>query len=247
MNIIDKVLDVCASQIGVTEYPPNSNDVKFNTAYYGREVWDGLWGCTFPWCVTYLWWCFKEAKASKYFYGGEKTANCGTLADYYEANGQLIKHGYKRGDIVFFSFKKDYQHVGIIESVNKDGTYTCLEGNTSNDAWGSQANGGAVCRKIRLLMNICAGARWYNEDDDMDINGLIKLLKDATPEQRKDIGKELDSCVKSYRVGLSFPASMIPELERAKEHGITDGSRPMDYSTRGEVAIMADRAVYGKE
>lgn len=247
MNVIDRVLDVARSQIGVTEYPPDSNNVKYNTAYYGREVWDGLWGCTFPWCVTYLWWCFKEAKASEYFYGGEKTENCGTLADYYEAKGQLIKYGYKRGDIVFFTFKKDYQHVGIIESVNADGTYTCIEGNTSNDAWGSQDNGGAVCKKRRWLMNICAGARWIDEDDDMDINGLMKLLKNASTEERKAIGKELDNCVNAYRRELPCPDWAVKEWTAAQEHGITDGTRPMAYSTRVETSIMCNRSVYGKE
>ena len=247
MNVIDRVLDVARSQIGVTEFPPDSNDVKFNTAYYGREVWNGLWGCEFPWCVTYLWWCFDKAGASEYFYGGKKTANCGTLADYYMDKGQFVRYGYKRGDIVFFAFSKEFQHVGIIESVNKDGTYTCLEGNTSNDAWGSQDNGGAVCRKNRLLMSICGAARWYNEDDEMTIDDFMKLIKTATPEQRKEIGKELDNCVNAYRRELPCPDWAVKEWTAAQEHGITDGTRPMAYSTRLEAGIMCNRSAYGKE
>lgn len=239
--MIDRVLDIARSQIGVTEYPPNSNNVLYNTAYYGQPVYDGLWGCTFPWCVTFLWWCFRAADASEYFYGGYRTANCGTLADYYEVHGQLIKYGYKRGDIVFFEFSSEYQHVGIIESVNADGTYTTIEGNTSLN--GSQDNGGAVCSKIRYPMNICGAARWYEEDDDMDINGLIKLLKDATPEERKEIGKELDSCVYEYRVKLESPGWAEEELQEAKDMGITDATRPMVYGTRLESAIMCKRAV----
>ena len=179
MNAIDKVLDIARSQIGITEYPPDSNNVKYNTAYYGREVWDGLWECTFAWCVVFLWWCFRAADESEYFFGGGKTSNVGTLADYYMAHGQFVTYGYKKGDIVFFQFKgKEFQHVGIIESVNKDGTYTCIEGNTSNDAWGSQDNGGAVCRKVRLLMNICGGARWYNEKEEDDYMTKAEILKE---------------------------------------------------------------------
>lgn len=202
MNPIDKVLDICRSQIGVTEYPPDSNNVKYNTTYYGQPVYDGLWGCNFPWCVVFLWWCFRAADESKYFFGGGRTANCGTLADYYEAKGQLIKYGYKKGDIVFFNFGKEYQHVGIVESVNKDGTYTCIEGNTSDG--GSQDNGGKVCRKVRLLMNICAGARWYKEEDDyMTRDEILKELGDkwiatyddlpnwAKPDVREMLDKEI--------------------------------------------------------
>lgn len=239
MNTIDKVLDICRSQIGVTEYPPNSNNVKYNTTYYGQPVYDGLWGCNFPWCVVFLWWCFRAADASEYFFGGGRTANCGTLADYYEERGQLIKYGYKKGDIVFFDFGKEYQHVGIIESVNKDGTYTTIEGNTSDI--GSQDNGGAVCRKVRFLMNICAGARWYEEDEDMDISKLIDIIKDASPEERRELGEQLDGSVRSYRLSLTFPNTMQGELDAAKALGITDGSRPMDYCTRGEAAIMDKR------
>lgn len=205
MNPIDKVLDIARSQIGTTEYPPDSNNVKYNTAYYGREVWNGLWGCEFPWCVTFLWWCFNKAELSDLFYGGRKTAGCGTLSDYYIAKGQFVTYGYKKGDIVFFQFKgKEFQHVGIIESVNKDGTYTCIEGNTSNDAWGSQDNGGAVCRKVRLLMNICgAGRPNYEEDDYMTRDEILKELGDkwiatyddlpnwAKPDVREMLDKEI--------------------------------------------------------
>ena len=240
MNVIDRVLDIARSQINVTEFPPDSNDVKFNTAYYGREVWNGLWGCEFPWCVAYLWWCFDKAGASEYFYGGRKTANCGTLADYYEERGQLVKYGYKKGDIVFFAFSSEYQHVGIIEEVNADGTYTTIEGNTSD--YGSQDNGGAVCRKRRLLMNICAAARWYEEDDDMDVSKLIDVIKSASDEERKALGKALDDCVFEYRMKIK-PSWGEDELQEAKDMGITDGTRPMTYATRQETAIMVKRAV----
>ena len=241
MNTIDKVLDICRSQIGVTEYPPNSNNVKYNTTYYGQPVYDGLWGCNFPWCVVFLWWCFRAADASEYFFGGGRTANCGTLADYYEERGQLVKYGYKKGDIVFFDFGKEYQHVGIIESVNKDGTYTTIEGNTSDI--GSQDNGGAVCRKVRFLMNICAAARWYEEDEDMDVLSLINAIKSASPEERKALGKQLDECVYEYRVKMETPGWAEDELQEAKDAGITDATRPMVYATRLETASMCKRAV----
>lgn len=223
MNTIDKVLDICRSQIGVTEYPPNSNNVKYNTTYYGQPVYDGLWGCNFPWCVVFLWWCFRAADASEYFFGGGRTANCGTLADYYEERGQLVKYGYKKGDIVFFDFGKEYQHVGIIESVNKDGTYTTIEGNTSDG--GSQDNGGKVCKKVRLLMNICAGARWYKEEDET-----------MTDE-------EIFNAYNRYALNRKVPKDMQTEYNEAIDMGITDGSRPMGVCTRIESTLLTLRAI----
>ncbi|NBR23252.1 MAG: CHAP domain-containing protein [Micrococcales bacterium] len=57
------------------------------------------------------------------------------------------------GDIVYFDFPGDgvdrISHVGIIVKDNKDGSMTCLEGNTSGIPKGDQRNGGEVCKKIR--------------------------------------------------------------------------------------------------
>ena len=59
----------------------------------------------------------------------------------------------KPGDIVFFDFVIDaldrIGHVGIVVKNNGNGTVTTIEGNTSPDKKGSQANGGEVCLKIR--------------------------------------------------------------------------------------------------
>ena len=77
----------------------------------------------------------------------------------------------------------------------------------------------------------------------MDVKGLLEMLKKASPEERKAIGKELDSCVYEYRVKLDAPGWAEDELQEAKDMGITDGTRPMVYGTRLETAIMCKRAV----
>ena len=212
MKTADKVLDIARSQIGITEYPPNTNNVLYNTIYYGQPVYDGLWGCNFPWCVTFLWWCFRAADMSDLFYGGGRTANCGTLADYYEARGQLVKYGYKKGDIVFFAFNTPYQHVGIIEEVNEDGTYTTIEGNTSDG--GSQDNGGKVCRKRRLLMNICAAARPNYEKEDDDYMTRAQILK--------ELG---DTWIAKYD---DLPEWAKPDVRYMLDNGIINGGT--DYA-----------------
>ena len=108
----EKILDTARAQLGIREEPPNSNRVKFNTAYYGREV----SGSAYPWCCAFVWWVFREAGAASLFYGGKKTASCSTLLGFHKA--QAVRENYLPGDIIFFNFdgKKNTQHVGICEA-----------------------------------------------------------------------------------------------------------------------------------
>ena len=136
----DAVLAIAAWQVGVLESPAGSNRVKYNTAYYGREV----SGAAYPWCMAFVWWVFREAG-----FNLKKTASCTALADAYRQAGQWVTSGYKPGDVVMFDFsgrKKKTEHTGILESIDKDGNLITIEGNTGT---GNDANGGAVMRRTR--------------------------------------------------------------------------------------------------
>lgn len=148
-----RIISVARNEIGTVEKPINSNKVKYNTEYYGREV----QGSAYPWCCAFVWWVFKKANLSNLFYGGKKTASCITLYNYYKKAGQAVTN-YKAGDIVFFNFNggTKAQHVGIVEKVNSNGTLTTIEGNTGTS---NQANGGAVMRRTRQLKHVIGGAR----------------------------------------------------------------------------------------
>lgn len=136
------VLQIAAWQIGVLESPAGSNAVKYNEAFYGRKV----SGSAYPWCVTFVWWVFREAGFHLF-----KTASCSAFVGQYKANapGQIVRANYRPGDIVFFDFsgrRAKTEHAGIVESVGADGTLTTIEGNTGT---GDDANGGAVMRRTR--------------------------------------------------------------------------------------------------
>ena len=88
---IAKVMELAFSYVGTKEEPPNSNNVCFNTRYYGREV----SGSNYPWCMAFLWSLFDEAGLSKEF--GKKTASCTTFRD--SNKDKIITKGFKRGDI----------------------------------------------------------------------------------------------------------------------------------------------------
>ena len=146
------MLYAAASQVGITESPAGSNKVKYNTAYYGRKV----FGSAYPWCVTFVWWVFRQAGFSLY-----KTASCTALVERYrEASpSQIVQGSYRPGNLVFFDFsskRAKTEHVGIVESVAADGTLTTIEGNTGS---GNNANGGAVMRRTRRPGLVTCGIR----------------------------------------------------------------------------------------
>ena len=58
---------------------------RYNEAFYGRRV----AGSAYPWCVTFVWWVFREAG---FFLA--KTASCSELRRRYQAAGQWVTEGY---------------------------------------------------------------------------------------------------------------------------------------------------------
>ena len=123
-------LDICAAQVGVTENPPGSNNVKYNTAYYGYPV----SGSGYAWCAAAIWWCMREAGCADLYYGGKKTAYVPTLYQWAKDNGQFVQDP-QPGDWVLFDWDKSGlpDHIGTVETVNAT-TITTLEGNV-NDAY----------------------------------------------------------------------------------------------------------------
>ena len=59
MATAEKVLRIAQGELGTKERPANSNQVKYNTWYYGREV----SGPAYPWCMVFLQWVFHQAEA----------------------------------------------------------------------------------------------------------------------------------------------------------------------------------------
>ena len=214
----EKILDTARAQLGIREEPPNSNRVKFNTAYYGREVSGGA----YPWCCAFVWWVFREAGAASLFYGGKKTASCSALLSFHK--GQAVRGDYQPGDIIFFNFngRKNPAHVGICESW--DGQYiTTIDGNTAPT---NEANGGAVMRRRRAKKYMIGAYRPAYEEDTMTQADFDKMMDDYL-ERRGD------------KPASGWAGTLLQE---AKQAGITDGSRPQSFATREEVAAMVVNA-----
>lgn len=209
----DQLLTLARGELGVTERPAGSNKVKYNTAYYGREV----SGAGYPWCCTFVWWLFQQAGASALFYGGSRTAYCPTLLTYHKK--QAVRGDYRPGDVIFFNFsgKTSAAHVGICEGW--DGEYiTTIDGNTGS---GNEANGGCVMRRIRHKKYIVGAYRpAYEEEEILTQLQFDNLMTDWLARQSER------------------PESPWGKMPEAKRLGITDGTRPQSFATREEVATM---------
>lgn len=210
------VIDVMTGEVGVTESPPGSNRTKYGEAY----GWNGV-----PWCVQCLWWGFKQAGASKLFYGGGKTASCGEYIEWAKKNGEWITGGYKPGDLIFMTFSKNRraEHVGLCMGITDNGVVT-IEGNTS--AVGSQSNGGMVMQKTRPLSVIVGAARpKYTEEAFMSYEKFVEYMKRYEEEQRELPPSEWAS--ETWR--------------RLTAEGIFDGTMPRAPLTREQAAAVIDR------
>ena len=154
MNQADIVIAKAKSFIGIKESPPNSNNVIFNTTYYGRPV----SGAAYPWCMTYVWHIFTACNLASLFYGGKRTASCTVLMDWARKQKRFVTSGYKPGDVLIYNWagnKNVGDHTGIVRAVDTRGQLYVVEGNT---AIGNDSNGGQVMERIRPQSVVNIGA-----------------------------------------------------------------------------------------
>ena len=219
--MVTKLLKLARQELGEREYPPNSNNIKYNTAYYGKEV----SGSNLAWCAVFVWWLFRECGMSELYYGGKKTAYVPALISWARREG-LVVNTPRPGDLICFDFNGNgtADHIGLCESF--DGSQvTTIDGNTGV---GNEANGGAVMRRRRQKRYIVAVIRpKYKEVETVTQEQFDKMMEDWMGRQ----------------------AAKAPEAQWQKEGlkrvvaaGVTDGSRPMALCTRLEAALMAQNA-----
>ena len=266
-----KVIDIAVGEVGYLEksktaYMRNPAVIWYkldgagydNITKYSYEIdridWYAYGVQYQPWCSTMIDWCFLKAadwdieKASKCKNHGVTDCLVDDAIEQYKKIGRWF-HEPEKGDQVFFAKANgiDPAHTGLVIDVDDEYVHT-VEGNTNSQDGTVEANGGGVFRKkyrknyYRLLGY---GRPLYEEDDNMDIKGLLEMLKKATSEERRALGGQLDECVYAYRVKME-PSWGEDELQEAKDAGITDATRPLTYCTRQEAAIMCKRAVKGK-
>lgn len=227
MKDVNSLLKIANSQIGVTEWPKNSNKVVYNTWYYGCQV----SGSAYPWCMAFVQWCFNQNGTPLPY----KTASCSALLDWYKKNkpDQVVKGSPKAGDIIIFNFG----HTGIVEKVGAGNSIVGIEGNTSSNETGSQSNGGGVFRRTRLRSLVTAYIRPIVEEKEKPMTGK-DIIAALTDEQ----AYELLVKAQTHAGKLSEPGWSTNEghWAKAEEAGIVAG-KPEGLVKRDELVAILGR------
>lgn len=232
MATAEGLIKIAESYLGIKESPPNSNNVVFNTRFYGRTV----SGSAYPWCCAFQWCLFQDAGAPELFYGGGKTASCTTLYHWYRRHGQTIPVGQARpGDLIFFTFNERDKandvknHIGLCVK-SENGYITTIDGNTGTS---SEADGGAVMRRRRAWSYVTGVARPnYTVNQEK-----LKMTQDQFNEM-------FEKALAAHEAALSAkPASEWAKEGRdwAVSAGISDGTRPLCTASRQEIWAMLYR------
>lgn len=144
----DDLLAKARAELGTCEVPANSNNVKYNTWFYGHNV----SGSKYPWCMAFVSWLFRGEQSLC-----KKTASCVDALSWFEKKGQIVTKP-EIGDLAFFKFNTNNRrtnHVGVVARLDFDGILF-IEGNTSVT---SDDNGGKVMYRKRKTTNVVAFAR----------------------------------------------------------------------------------------
>lgn len=206
MTDLQRLLDWLDRQVGTTENPPGSNNVVYNTVYYGGPV----SGAAYPWCCAFVWVGFSELGLSSLFCGGEKTAYCPFVVNWARQHGAWVTGGYRVGDLALYDWNGDgvADHIGVIVAVSGS-QLTTIEGNVNE----------AVCRLTRSSAALLGACRpvWPSGDD-------APAEDDTTPP------------APPYRPGDRYMVQAGDTLWGIAERFLGDGSRWHDLYEYNDLA-----------
>jgi CHAP domain len=122
MTSPNDVLKLARAELGTTENPVGSNHVKYCDWYYGVP------GSRAAWCGIFVSWVMYHAGLPLPFTISKGFAAVRAGVAGFQTRGQWHTSNPRVGDVAFFT----YSHVGIVESVQRDGSIVTIEGNSSH-------------------------------------------------------------------------------------------------------------------
>lgn len=128
MTPLEKALE----QVGQAEKPLGSDNIKYNTWYYGHPVHNSD-GDSYPWCAVFVNWCYVKSGCKKELKGLENPAYCPSYVEWAKKKKKW-KTKPKRGFLVLFDWDDDGEadHIGFVNDVLSSKTIQTVEGNTDN-------------------------------------------------------------------------------------------------------------------
>jgi hypothetical protein len=123
-----KALQFAQGEIGQAEQPPGSND-SARIAVYRGAVQGAVTGQ--PWCAYFVSWAAQQA-GTPLGEAGQGFGSVGAVSAWAQRTGRWNPAGSgtppQPGDLIAWGG----EHIGIVESVDPDGTLHTIEGNSSN-------------------------------------------------------------------------------------------------------------------
>ena len=122
---VQALLQAAAGEVGQTEQPPGSNDSP-RIAQYRQATAGSAVG---PWCAYFVSWAAKQA-GMPLGEQGQGFGSVSAVADWAQRTGRSLPAGTRPnpGDLIVWGG----EHIGIVESVDADGSIHTIEGNSSN-------------------------------------------------------------------------------------------------------------------
>jgi hypothetical protein len=120
------MLQAASAEVGQTEQPPGSNDSPRIAQYRQATAGSGVG----PWCAYFVSWAAPSVGAPL----GEQGQGFGSVEqvwDWAQRSGKAIPAGTQppqTGDLIVWGGR----HIGMVESVDPDGTIHTIEGNSSD-------------------------------------------------------------------------------------------------------------------
>lgn len=148
------LIDILLPEVGIKESPPNSNNVKYNTWFYGKPV----SGKEYSWCMVLMSWGLfnigkplvkiKDSDNKLVNFGYAKgAAGCSTALQVFKQLGWIIAiENAQRNDLVFYDWDGNgaFDHVEAFMNKLGSNTFETIGGNTSI---GNNSDGGEVLRR----------------------------------------------------------------------------------------------------
>jgi hypothetical protein len=120
------MVNIARQEVGVAEQPPGSNDSPRIAQYRQATAGSGVG----PWCAYFVSWAARNAGVPL----GEQGQGFGSVEqvwDWAQRSGKAIPAGTQppqTGDLIVWGGR----HIGMVESVDPDGTIHTIEGNSSD-------------------------------------------------------------------------------------------------------------------
>lgn len=234
MGCLKEIIQLANEQIGIKENPRGSNNVKYNTWYYGREA-----NGNYPWCMAFVMWLFNQVGAFDIV--PIKTASCTTLMLYAKKLGEWVESDYQAGDVLIYDLPggNAIDHTGICLSADST-QVVAIEGNTSLS---DESNGGEVRKWYRTIDYVVGAWRpHYERADEMNYDTFKEFMNKYLAERRDNDASSYSQDARDYFVSNGIIQGGDP---------LPDGSPNYmweDYTTKEQIVTIAYRILqmFGK-